>query len=268
MVVQSVRHISISGDLGSGKSAVAERVSQMVGYEVVSTGALQRQMAREMRMSTLEANRLAETDESIDARVDGLTSGLGRSSERPIVFDSRMAWKMVPQSFKVRLIVDPEEAADRVLMRDAESESYETVAEAHSAIRERFLSEVRRFKVRYDVDVTALKNYDLVIDTSDATIDEVARLVVRRYWTGSPGLFIAPSRAVLLAGELNAFGSEEVSVIYVRPDIAVVSGVARVNEALSSGDHLLEAVCLAEDDDALPNGMTARALLGTRKRTM
>lgn len=107
------RHIAINGELGSGKSSVARRLAETYGMRLVSTGDVQRSIAKSLNMTTLETNWLAEKDAMIDAQVDSVTKELG-SSQEPIIFDSRMAWKMVPTAFRVRLIVDTDVAAIRL----------------------------------------------------------------------------------------------------------------------------------------------------------
>ena len=39
-------HISITGKLGSGKSTVCHLIHDLYGYEIFSTGAIQREVAR------------------------------------------------------------------------------------------------------------------------------------------------------------------------------------------------------------------------------
>ena len=51
--------ITITGDLGSGKSAVSNLLCERTGYDYVSTGRIQRQLAQEMGIDTLEMNRRA-----------------------------------------------------------------------------------------------------------------------------------------------------------------------------------------------------------------
>lgn len=63
--------ISITGDLGSGKSTVAKQLSKDLGFDYVSTGTIFREIAKEYGIDVLKLNKLALTDTSIDDRVDG-----------------------------------------------------------------------------------------------------------------------------------------------------------------------------------------------------
>ena len=97
--------ITLTGDLGSGKSAVSKILCEKTGFEYVSTGRIQRQLAQEMGIDTLEMNRLADTDPSIDERIDGIFVSLGQDPSGYVV-DSRMAWFFLPKSFKIYLKTD------------------------------------------------------------------------------------------------------------------------------------------------------------------
>jgi len=56
-----------------------------------------------------------------------------------------------------------------------------SVADVETAvrdIRERRASEVKRFRDLYEIDLTNDDNYDLIVDTSHATPEEVARKIL------------------------------------------------------------------------------------------
>lgn len=259
----TVKHITISGELGSGKSSVATLVSGLRGMELVSTGAVQRHIAASLNLSTLETNLLAEQDRVIDSQVDGVTRGLGETSTEPIVFDSRMAWKMVPKALKVRLIVDPDIAASRIHSRMADKvEIYESLEHAKNQIASRYESEVRRFLARYGVDVSYLKHFDVVIDTSDATPTDVANLISRSYENTEhgPQLFASPRRiipAFHLASDISRGDDNGPSVLYCRPFIFAITGEEVVAKAIHESRTLLAVNLLAEGLEEIQPGTTA-----------
>jgi cytidylate kinase len=172
--------IAITGTLGSGKSTVANSLKAILGWKYYSTGAVQRQIAESMGISTLELNRIAETDPSVDERVDAVFKSL--SAESGIVVDSRMAWHFMPDAFKVRLVAAPEVAAARVLLdANRDAEKYADVSIATSEILARAESERRRFLNTYSVDVTKIEHYDLIVDTSILDQERVTQLVLCSY---------------------------------------------------------------------------------------
>ena len=170
--------ITLTGDLGSGKSAVSKLLCDLTGYEYVSTGRIQRQLAQELVLDTLEMNSRADTDPTIDERIDGIFVALGQDP-RGYVVDSRMAWFFLPNSFKVYLQTDLRTAAERILRDPARnSEQYTTVEEAVEKIAARKQSENARFFLKYGADCGNLHNFDLVIDTSQRNLQQVADLIL------------------------------------------------------------------------------------------
>ena len=171
--------ITITGDLGSGKSAVSKILCDLTGFQYVSTGRIQRQLALEMGIDTLEMNRLADTDPSIDQKIDGIFAGLGKDPGSYVV-DSRMAWFFLPDSLKVYLQTDINVAVDRILSDpNRNSEQYQNREEAIRKITARKQSENERFLAKYGADCRNLNNFDLVVDTTRRVPDEVAALIIK-----------------------------------------------------------------------------------------
>jgi predicted cytidylate kinase len=170
-------HIAISGDLGSGKSTVAAILAQRTGGRLISTGMLQRDIAAKRGISTLQANLDAETDESIDEQIDGMLVNEGKTGP-PTVFDSRMAWHFVPSALKIHIVVAPDIGAERIHNRSGSTaEQYDNLDAAQAAVEARATSEQARFLSKYQVDISRLGNYDLVIDSSDTSQDDIITLI-------------------------------------------------------------------------------------------
>lgn len=179
-VLERRRQISITGTIGSGKSTVGHLIAQLLGGEYLSSGSVQRGIAQSLSLSTLELNRVAETDTNFDNRLDQIIAKL--KSKNDIVVDSRMAWYFLANSFKVCLMLSPEIAARRILqdpMRQAEK--YTDQMAATSDITARAESERKRFQSAYKIDITNIDNYDLVIDTTDIAAKTVSNLIFANY---------------------------------------------------------------------------------------
>jgi predicted cytidylate kinase len=279
--VSSPRHIAISGELGSGKTSVAAELAARLGFPVVSTGSLQREIARSLEMSTLEANLHAETDWSIDDRIDGMTVRVAREATAPIVFDSRMAWHFVPGALKVRLTVDPYVAAARVVGRGpAAAEHYGSVEEAFRAILDRSASEGRRFRTIYGADISRLANFDLVLDTSEIGVEQAVALIARAH-AGSPvahRVLAAPRSIVPAFGRVDDAGAglaqgcashtggglwdhPRVAVVHARPFYFALTGEAALAGAIAAGEPLIPVAVVAEGDAKTPWGEPASAVV-------
>lgn len=173
--------ICISGELGSGKSAVGKLLSKRLGYEYFSAGMLFRELAEKMGISVLEVNRLSEIDPSIDRMVDSKVFELGKYKE-DIIFDSRMAWHFVNESFKIYLTIDIKEAANRILKAPrGASEVYNSIDEVIDGLKNRREVENKRYMSKYGVDIESLDNYHFIIDTTSKSPDEVTDLIINEY---------------------------------------------------------------------------------------
>ena len=172
--------ISITGRLGSGKSTVCNILKEKYGFEIYSTGTINREFARRLGITTLELNKRLNDDPSLDHEIDGTVTKL--SEERKgdkLIFDSRMAWHFAKDTFKIFLTIDAMEAARRVMLnqRGAE-EHYESVEEACEKLVERSRVERDRFVDIYGVDYYDYNNFDIVVDTTARTPEEVVAIIM------------------------------------------------------------------------------------------
>jgi cytidylate kinase len=165
--------VTISGRPGSGKSAVAKSLAHRLGLDHVSAGDFMRAMAGERGTTILELSRIAESDDEIDREIDARTVRLGEECDG-FVMDARLAWHFLPMSIKVFLDVTPEVAAARIYGagRATENENVDSAA-TRRAIEARIASERQRYRDYYGVDYLDSAQFDLVVDTSERTIEEV-----------------------------------------------------------------------------------------------
>lgn len=171
--------ITISGDIGSGKSTTGKLLSQRLGYKYLSTGAIQRKIAEEMGMTTLELNILTEKRRDIDDKIDGYTRALDGSDENFVV-DSRLAWHFIPSSYKVFLLCEEAIAAERIsadTLRKSDEQNRD-IQHLLGKIKERRKSEKERFKKIYNIDFEQLDNYNLIIDSAYFYPDQIVQMII------------------------------------------------------------------------------------------
>jgi len=172
--------ITLTGDLGSGKSTVSEILCKTLNYNYIYTGKIQRGIAEKLGMSTTELNRYAETHPEIDEEIDATFKSLNNAEH--LVVDSRLAWFFIPSSFKVFLQTDLQVSVQRITAdKQRKGESYQTQEEAAANIVARKASENKRYLELYGADCSKMSNYDLVINTSYLTPNEVATQILEGY---------------------------------------------------------------------------------------
>jgi len=173
--------ISISGDLGSGKSVLSKQLKEELGFEVISIGVIQRELATKYGMDALEFNKFMETHPEIDEQCDEMVTNYGKE-DRGLILDSRLAWHFIPHSFKVHLTVDNNIAAKRIFNDNIrKNEKYTSVEDAAEKLLARKNSEILRYKTLYGVNVEDLSNYNCVVDTSNSNPQKTYELVIGFY---------------------------------------------------------------------------------------
>jgi CMP/dCMP kinase len=175
-------HISITGDLGSGKSTVAKEICQKLNYKYLSTGLIQRQLGKERGMNTLEFNKFTDYNKEIDDVIDQKLKDINDQPD-PFVLDSRLGWHFVNKSFKIYLMAIDEVAASRVIIdkkRIGEPSAVDIKAKINDQ-RERRKIEDNRFEKNYGVKPDIFNDFDAIIDTSTASISEVTDLILSLY---------------------------------------------------------------------------------------
>ena len=175
--------ISITGRLGSGKSTICGILKEKYGFDIFSTGTINREFARSLGITTLELNERLKEDPELDKQIDGTVTRLSIEKKgEKLIFDSRMAWHFAKNTFKIFLTIDPMEAAQRVMknQRGAE-EHYESVEDACAGLVKRGNVERERFIQIYGVDYFDHNNYDLIVDTTSRTPDEIVNIIIENY---------------------------------------------------------------------------------------
>jgi cytidylate kinase len=176
--------ITVAGSPGSGKSSTAKALAAALRYRHFSSGDVFRQLAAERGESIEAMNISAEVQRDIDLKVDNLLQEMYRTEEK-LVIDSRMAWRWMPDSFKVFLVLDPDTAAERVFDNVREegrqSEDATSVEEARRSIDRRFASEQRRYRALYGVNPTDPLNFDVVVNTRHNSLKTVTAMTLAAF---------------------------------------------------------------------------------------
>ena len=233
--------ISLAGDLGSGKSTVADILIKRLGAEYYCTGAIVRSIAAERGMTVTELNKYMETHPEIDHEIDAGIAALSED-ERFLIIDSRMAWHFTKGTFKVYLSCDSETSAIRIMHAGRRGESTATLEEMIQCTKERRESEKKRYREQYGVNIKDLSNYSIVVDTTQATPDQVADCIINAFkaWQEDKSF-----KRVYLSPERLHYPETELDGDMLSP----------LNAKLDSGEELCDiTVCEADGEFYLKDG--------------
>lgn len=178
----NIHIITMAGDIASGKGTVTSLLKKELGYEIYKNGEYVRKLAKEMNMSIVEFQEYLNAHEEVDRAVEKSASIYAEEHDN-LIIDARLGFYAVPHSFKVYLRVDINEAARRAyndsLRKD--TEIYESIDMAIKDIQYRYEQENMRYLKTYNVRRDDMNNYDLVIDTTKKSPEEVAEIILKEY---------------------------------------------------------------------------------------
>lgn len=172
--------ITISGVPGSGKSTVGKIIAQKLNYKYVSMGDMRGEIAKRHNLTIDELNKIGETQAWTDKEVDDYQKNLGDTQDS-LVVEGRLSFHFIPHSYKIFLDVNTREAGRRALENRAERSDEKlpgTVEEAEKQLIQRLESDKARYQKYYQIDYSNQANFDLFLDTSNLSIQEVVDIIL------------------------------------------------------------------------------------------
>jgi predicted cytidylate kinase len=167
--------VTVSGLPGSGTSTVARLVATRLGIARVDGGTVFRSMAADRDLDVRAFSVIAEGDPDIDIELDTRLAAIARAGD--VVLESRLAaWIAVNErveATKVWIDGDEDVRARRVAERELIA-----VAQALEANRVRETSERLRYRALYGIDLQDRSIYDLVVDSTGVSPEELTESIV------------------------------------------------------------------------------------------
>lgn len=151
--------LTISGLPGSGTTTVSRLLSDKYNLEMISAGEVFRSLAKEYGMTLAEFGSLAESDDSIDLKIDERQKEIADTRDN-IILEGRLAGHMAQRAMKVWIKASVDVRVRRIVSREGSSFD-DKLAETI----EREASEAVRYSNIYGIDINDLSIYDLVIDS-------------------------------------------------------------------------------------------------------
>ena len=172
--------VTISGPPGSGKTTVAEIVSNRLSYELITGGKIFREKARELNMSLAELGSAAEKDEKYDKMLDDYLLDVMKSRDNLVVESRLSGWLChINRINAFKVFVDAKEEVRLERIRNSiHNREAETGDNILFQMRERQESEWERYKKYYGIDYRDTSIYDLVVDASYDGAEKVAGVII------------------------------------------------------------------------------------------
>lgn len=165
--------ITLFGLAGTGKTSAGKLVAEKLGYEFQSSGNMFRRLASEKNITLGELEELSRLDSQYDIALDKKVEEYGKTHDN-FIFESRLAWYFIPDSFKIYFECEFEERISRVAFREQKP-----LEQVRKETQEREHAIGERYEKYYGIkDVTNKDNFDLIIDTKAHNLEEVVRLIL------------------------------------------------------------------------------------------
>jgi len=173
--------ITLSGKAGSGKSTIAKEIAQKLGYKLYSIGDLQRKFAEDKNISLEELRKLEAIDSSIDLDFDNYQKELG-TKEDNFVIESRLGAFFIKQAYKIFLDCDDDVRVKRILSDPKSNRAVELnkLENPEQSILTRDAQDNERLKKMYGFDFLDMNNFDLVVDTTNMTIQQIVDYILEK----------------------------------------------------------------------------------------
>ncbi len=174
--------LTINGTPSSGKGTVAKLLAQTYQLEHVSIGDIKRAQAQKRNLTIQEFNDWANANPKEGHMLfDKAQKELGETQDQLIV-DGRVSFYFIPNSIKIHITCALAVAAQRrfnQLQHSQRSEgTFTSQQEVQAALEHRQESDRQLFIREYGVDIFDTSQYDIRVDSSQKTPQQVCDEIV------------------------------------------------------------------------------------------
>jgi len=165
----------VSGLPGSGTTTASKLLSAKTGMGLLSSGEIFRRMAQEKGMSLEDFSGLAEENKDIDKKLD---QRMVERAEKGMILEGRLTGHLLNRSEKEAYKVWLKAPVDVRINRIANREEIEGIDELKKRVVKREKSERKRYQEYYDIDLTDISIYDMVIDSEKNSPEDIVRKII------------------------------------------------------------------------------------------
>jgi cytidylate kinase len=164
--------ITVSGPPGSGTTTLAQSLAEKHHFELISSGEMFRDLAKERGLSVAEFGELAEKDITIDALIDVRQKETAKERENIVVEGRLSGWMVEDADLRIWLDAPIACRAKRIANRDGMDEYT-----AREMTLQRGESERRRYRKYYKIEIDDLSPYHLIMNSELWSGEELAAIV-------------------------------------------------------------------------------------------
>jgi predicted cytidylate kinase len=169
--------ITISGTPGSGKSTIANLLHEKFGIRYIYSGMIFRETAEKYKMSLEDFGKFCEKNSDVDKELDKRQVEILKQGD--VILEGRLSGWLAHQNkidaFKIFIDADLETRVSRIVNRENGD-----IKKREKEIIERERSENARYKKFYNIDLNDKNIYDLVINSSEKTPDEIVKIIIEK----------------------------------------------------------------------------------------
>jgi len=165
--------ITVAGPHGTGKSTYGKMIADEFNLRHISIGKIFREMAKQKNLSLEEFSLYVEKHPEIDNELDDKIVEEAKKGENVIIDSQLSAWMTKDLSdIKIYFTAPDSVRIQRIAERDNisfEEAKKETIARENS--------EKKRYKEIYNIDITDLSIYDLILNTAIWPIESIFQII-------------------------------------------------------------------------------------------
>ncbi|PJE81400.1 hypothetical protein COU58_02875 [Candidatus Pacearchaeota archaeon CG10_big_fil_rev_8_21_14_0_10_32_42] len=170
--------ITISGLPGSGKTTVAKFLSKTLEFNFISVGDLHGLIAGEKGITISELMEKGRENLDIHREMDKKIAQIGKTRD-DFVIEGWIAYHFIPNSFKIFLFAKENKTARRIMDdKRGDEPTLKNLEDTKKQIKKRLNDSKEGFKKAYGINFLDKKNYNLIIDTSNLTPEEVVKIIL------------------------------------------------------------------------------------------
>ena len=163
--------ILLSGLSGTGSTTAAKRIAANLGLSYIYGGQIFRDLAEERGISLEELAESLEHDQETEREIDRRLIAAGRRDD--VLIEGRTIGWIFPwdvPAVRIWLTCDLEERLRRVQGREHHPRSAENLLRREA-------SDNRRYRALYTIEPEDFSPFDLVLDTTSLSVDEVVEQI-------------------------------------------------------------------------------------------